>query len=325
MLEEHPDRLDVNEYTSHHFCTGLYIREMFLPKGTMLVGKEHLVENFFHVAVGYLTIWSEEGEVDVEEGFMGLVPIGAKRVGYAHEDTICFNTIPNPDDCTDIPTLEARFFKEDKVAYETGLKSAAIVAGVVAVGSGLIGASRSKKANKRTRQANKERHKADLMTQFLKRRTMLQQFRMLQAQVKTAAVASGAEFESSAVQGSMSSLTSNAIYSLNAEEQTIARENKAFARDQQAANLQGDAAMWSAVSSAASMVSGMLSDSGPGGGITTAPTAAQSQRAVPLDFGLPSSIGTQGGPSSLLSGGPPNSFAPRPKDSASVNSSVFTP
>lgn len=246
FLDSHPDRLDVNEYTSHHFTDGLYVREMFLPAGTMLVGMEHKVENYFYVAAGRLTIWSPEGEVDVEAPWMGVVPAGAQRIGYAHEDTICFNTIPNPKNLTDIDEVEAEFFTP-WTEHKTSFESAAITAAVVAVGSTVYSGIQAGKANKASRKGSKERRKADLMAQFIQRRKMLQDYRMGQAQVSAAAVASGAGLESSGVQGVQSSLTAQAYYNINTEEQILARENKAFGYDMAASRYSESSALWSTI------------------------------------------------------------------------------
>ena len=283
-------RLDVAEFTSHHFSDGLYIREMYLPKGTTLVGKEHLVENFFYLAAGKLTIWSDDGEVTIEAPWMGIVPRGAQRVGFAHEDSICFNTIPNPENETDIEKLDNKFFKTFP-SFKESFDSAAItaaVAGVVSVGASLVSMNRAAKANKKAIKGSKERRKADLMQQFLKRREMLQQYRMQQATALAGGVASGADIESSGVQGVMSSLGSQAAYNVTTEANIIGKESAAFKYDMQSAKYAGQAAMWGTVADIAGSISGFFSGgafSSAGGTQTTKPGYTASS------FDTPSMIG----------------------------------
>ena len=266
FLDDHPDHIDVKEITSHHFSDGVYIREMYLPAGTMLVGMEHKTEHFFHMPVGHLTIWDGDKEYDIEGPFMGIVPVGAQRVGYAHEDTICFATIPNPDNCTDIDELEARHFKPWG-GTQNGFNVGAWTAAVVAVGSMAYSTYKAGKANKASRKGSKERRKADLMSQFLKRRQMLQEYRMAQATVSSQAVASGAGLESSGIQGVQSSITAQTYYNLNAEERIIAAESKAFDYDMMASRQSEQAALWSTIGSIAGTFAGGLGGAGSAAGL----------------------------------------------------------
>lgn len=100
---------DVDALTSHHFCEGLYARELFIPAGGVIVGKTHARQNFFLLAKGDLTVWTEQGMKRVRAPFMVVTQPGEKRVGYAHEDSITLNFHANPDDCTDLELLESRY------------------------------------------------------------------------------------------------------------------------------------------------------------------------------------------------------------------------
>jgi hypothetical protein len=276
LLDAHPNKMDASEYTSHHFSEGLYIREMYLPQGTMLVGKEHLRENFFHLVAGKLSIWSEDGEVTIEAPWMGIVPVGAKRVGYAHEDSICFNTIPNPDNETDIPTLERTLFREDRELYERDFKSAAITLAAVSVASTVYGGIQGAKSTAASRKGSKQRRQSDLMSQFLKRRQMLQEYRMAQAASLSGAVASGADLESSGYQGVRSSVYSQADYNLRSEEAILAKEKKAYGFDMQASRLSESSNLWNSIGQVAGMFSGMI-------GSPAKMSDAQVKAAYPID------------------------------------------
>ena len=91
----------------HYFTPGLYAREMFIPKGTVLTGAVHKTEHL-SVFVGDITVWTEEGMRRLTGAHTLTSKPGAKRVGYAHEDTYCTGFFPNPDDETDVFELETR-------------------------------------------------------------------------------------------------------------------------------------------------------------------------------------------------------------------------
>jgi hypothetical protein len=73
-----------------YFSDGCYGREVFIPKGTCLVGEIHLTEWITIVSRGHIRIVSEEGTsmVDARERPVTFIsPAGVKRAGYALEDT----------------------------------------------------------------------------------------------------------------------------------------------------------------------------------------------------------------------------------------------
>jgi hypothetical protein len=89
--------------TKHYFAPGLYVREMFIPKGTFLTGDVHKTDHMC-VFVGDIHVWVE-GEMKRLTGHHTfLSKAGAKRVGYAFEDTYCTGFFPT--DKTDIAELE---------------------------------------------------------------------------------------------------------------------------------------------------------------------------------------------------------------------------
>lgn len=75
----------------HYFVNGMYAREVFIPKGTVLTGAIHLTEHLC-VMNGDLEISSEAGRRRLTGYHMFVSYPGEKRIGYAHEDTI-FTTL----------------------------------------------------------------------------------------------------------------------------------------------------------------------------------------------------------------------------------------
>jgi len=91
--------------TTHHFSKGLYAREIFIPKGTILIGKIHKYENLNILSQGDITILTECGARRIRAPYTVVSPPLTKRVGYAHEDTV-WTTIHATDE-TDLEKIEA--------------------------------------------------------------------------------------------------------------------------------------------------------------------------------------------------------------------------
>lgn len=90
--------------TTHHFSKGLYAREIFIPKGTILIGKIHKYISLNILSQGDITILTEFGARRVCAPYTVVSPPLTKRVGYAHEDTV-WTTIHATEE-TDLEKLE---------------------------------------------------------------------------------------------------------------------------------------------------------------------------------------------------------------------------
>lgn len=91
----------------HHFSKGVYGREMHLPKGALIVGKIHKFENFNICSKGDVSVLSIDGAFRVQGGFHIVGSSGAKRIIYAHEDTI-WTTIHGTSE-KDLEKIESEF------------------------------------------------------------------------------------------------------------------------------------------------------------------------------------------------------------------------
>jgi hypothetical protein len=74
--------------TTHYFAKGLYAREVFIPKGTLLTGKIHKSECISIMPMGDKTLLTEDGIRRIKAPFTAVGRPGLKRVGFAHEDSI---------------------------------------------------------------------------------------------------------------------------------------------------------------------------------------------------------------------------------------------
>ena len=104
----------------NHFCKGapgrgLYARELFIPKGTVLTGKIHKYENLNIMLQGELSVLVGDEVVRVKAPFTIVSPPGTKRIAYAHEDTI-WTTIHGTDEM-DVDKIEAEFIAQSDVEY----------------------------------------------------------------------------------------------------------------------------------------------------------------------------------------------------------------
>ena len=84
------DLPDADIPLTEFFSDGCYGRQVFIPKGTCLVGEIHATEWIIVVSRGKIRVASEEGIsiVDATEAPVTFIsPAGVKRAGYALEDT----------------------------------------------------------------------------------------------------------------------------------------------------------------------------------------------------------------------------------------------
>ena len=74
---------------THSFSEGMYTREIFIPAGTILVGKIHRHEHPNFILKGSVVVLTESGgqEEFIAPTYM-ISPAGTKRVVYTYEDTV---------------------------------------------------------------------------------------------------------------------------------------------------------------------------------------------------------------------------------------------
>lgn len=99
----------------HYFSEGVYAREMFIPKGTVVTGKIHKYTNLNIMSQGDLSVLTESGIVRVKAPFTIVSPPGTRRVAYAHEDTI-WTTVHGCNE-TDIEEIERIFIAQTEEEY----------------------------------------------------------------------------------------------------------------------------------------------------------------------------------------------------------------
>lgn len=113
LLASTPDHMELP--VKHSFAPGMYIREMFIPKGTVIVGKVHRAECINICPMGDIDIVTEAGDMRVTAPFNAVSAPGTQKIGFAREDTIWINVFHTDE--TDIDTLERELAYSDAEAF----------------------------------------------------------------------------------------------------------------------------------------------------------------------------------------------------------------
>lgn len=105
----------------HHFSDGFYIREIFIPKGTVVVGKIHKHAHPNFLMKGKVRVITEyDGNTELEAPLFMISQAGTKRVVLALEDTIWITVHNNLRNTRDLNELENEIIAKDY--NEIGLK-----------------------------------------------------------------------------------------------------------------------------------------------------------------------------------------------------------
>ena len=72
----------------HTFADGLYIREIFMPKGQIISTGIHKKEHPYFVLKGDISVLTDEGIKRIKAPYNGITKPGTKRLIYMHEDTV---------------------------------------------------------------------------------------------------------------------------------------------------------------------------------------------------------------------------------------------
>ena len=100
---------------THHFAPGVYVRELFIPAGTLLIGKIHKTEHMNIILMGQISIADAVSDIAgskvIDAPHIMVSKPGTKRAGYAHKDTIWVTIHPTKE--TDLKKIEADVIAKD--------------------------------------------------------------------------------------------------------------------------------------------------------------------------------------------------------------------
>lgn len=96
----------------HYFAPGVYIREIFMPAGSIVIGKIHKTEHFNIIQKGCVTLHKEDGTREMLTGPLTFISgPGVQKVLYIHEDTI-WSTVHVTEN-RDLESLETELIEPD--------------------------------------------------------------------------------------------------------------------------------------------------------------------------------------------------------------------
>lgn len=72
----------------HRHADGMYIRELFMPKGMLFVTKIHKLRHPFFILRGDCSILTTAGVIRIKGPYSGITVPGTKRIIYTHKDTV---------------------------------------------------------------------------------------------------------------------------------------------------------------------------------------------------------------------------------------------
>jgi len=97
----------------HSFADGVYIRQMNMKKGSIVIGAIHKDEHVWFLLSGNLTI----GTQTQVEDYVISKP-GTQRIIYSNEDSIFVNVHKNPTNNQNIKELENELVSINQTEYE---------------------------------------------------------------------------------------------------------------------------------------------------------------------------------------------------------------
>lgn len=125
IIRENDDRVDelelfmVENYDTidcpltHRFTNGMYIREIFMPAGSLVTSKIHKTEHPYTISKGKVAV-SIDGK-DWEElsaPYTGITKPGTRRILYILEDCVWTTYHLNPENCTNVNDIEDRIIEK---------------------------------------------------------------------------------------------------------------------------------------------------------------------------------------------------------------------
>lgn len=108
---------------NHRFTDGLYVREIFMPAGSLIVSKIHKTQHQYFILKGAVSVWIDEGvEQYLEAPYIGVTEPGTRRVLHIWEDCIWATAHANPDNEDEFEIEERIIEKHDNPMLPTDLK-----------------------------------------------------------------------------------------------------------------------------------------------------------------------------------------------------------
>ena len=102
----------------HTFADGVYVRQMSMNQGSLVVGAIHKHLHVWFLLTGNISVATEDSIEDYISPCYVVATPGTKRVIYANEDSIFVNIHKNPTNTQNIEQLEKDIVAKDFKEYE---------------------------------------------------------------------------------------------------------------------------------------------------------------------------------------------------------------
>ncbi len=140
LIKEFGEHEQVDCPLKHFFAPGVYIREIFMPAGSIVIGKIHKTEHFNIILQGKVSIIHDDYRHEILQGPLTFVSkAGVQKVLYIHEDTT-WSCVHLTDE-RDLEKLEAQLIEPadyplfdrttERLEIEEAAKETALITGDV--------------------------------------------------------------------------------------------------------------------------------------------------------------------------------------------------
>lgn len=102
----------------HTFADGIYVRQMSMDKGSVVIGQIHNHLHVWFLLTGHISVATNEIVEDYIAPCYVVAKPGTKRVIQANEDSIFVNIHKNPTNTQNIKELEAELVSFDEAAFK---------------------------------------------------------------------------------------------------------------------------------------------------------------------------------------------------------------
>lgn len=108
---------------THRFAPGMYLREILMPAGTVIIGKIHSTEHFNVVLTGRCTVITADEIKEITAPYTFISKAGVQKTVVVHED--CQWQTLHVTDKTDIDEIEKEVICEsyDDLEYDGMLEN----------------------------------------------------------------------------------------------------------------------------------------------------------------------------------------------------------
>tara|TARA_Y100001972_G_C7609465_1_gene305499 strand:- start:436 stop:888 length:453 start_codon:yes stop_codon:yes gene_type:complete len=107
----------------HIFADQIYLRQLTIKKGMVMVGAIHNHLHIFFLLKGHLTLSTKDTVEDYEAPCYVVSKPGIQRAVYANEDSIVVNIHKNPTNNKNIKELEKELISLNIEEYEKYIKN----------------------------------------------------------------------------------------------------------------------------------------------------------------------------------------------------------